>query len=182
MFSISKRGSRHPLTFPAILTTASLCCLLMSPQIAAVPISTDPNGFSGFHWGIRLADNPELIEVESTEHIQAFEFKDRLPMIGNTVVESLRFVTYDRQFARVVIRYKGVTTHNQILHHLQSLFGPIDRAPGSMMRGLNQQFTWRGTETEVNLTYDSGRESGAIFIESRTLAPRFNDVLPEHAF
>jgi hypothetical protein len=51
-----------------------------------------------------------------------------------------------------------------------------------MMRGLNQQFTWRNQNTEVNLSYRSYQDRGTVFIESRTLAPRFIDVLPNDAF
>ncbi|MDC8446888.1 MAG: hypothetical protein LV473_00875 [Nitrospira sp.] len=102
--------------------------------------------------------------------------------LGEATVDSLRFVTFDEQFARVTIHYRGNQTHNQILTHLQSLFGPIERIPGSMMRGLNQQFTWRGPNTEVNLTYQENMTRGFVSIESRTLAPRFNDILPEHGF
>jgi hypothetical protein len=51
-----------------------------------------------------------------------------------------------------------------------------------MMRGLNQQFTLRSDETEVRLTYQSFQERGNVFIESRTLSPRFNDVLADSAY
>lgn len=88
-------------------------------------------------------------------------------------MDVLRFIT---------IRYHGQRSHDEILGYLQTKYGPIERLPGSMIRGPNQQSTWRGHETEVNLTYNDGQERGYIFIESRTLAPRFNDVLPEHAF
>ena len=50
-----------------------------------------------------------------------------------------------------------------------------------MTRGLNQQYNWRGTETEINLTYQAGTERGYIFIDSRTLAPRFNDDITDSA-
>jgi hypothetical protein len=48
-----------------------------------------------------------------------------------------------------------------------------------MMRGLNQQFNWRGPNTEANLTYQENVERGFVSIESRNLSPRFNDFLPE---
>jgi hypothetical protein len=58
----------------------------------------------------------------------------------------------------------------------------LQELPASMMRGTSQQFTWRMGETDVNLTYQSFQERGTVFIESRTLAPRFNDVLHENAY
>ena len=50
-----------------------------------------------------------------------------------------------------------------------------------MARGLNQQYNWRGSDTEINLTYQAGTERGYIFIDSRTLAPRFNDYITDSA-
>jgi hypothetical protein len=138
--------------------------------------------FYGIPWGANLAEHNELKLVESTEHVQSYEWKDRTPLLGEAKLSLLRFVATDGQFARVAIRYSGEKNHAHVLTYLQSIFGPTERAPGSMMRGLNQQFTWRSDETEVNLTYQSFQERGSVFIESRTLAPRFNDVLPDSAY
>lgn len=171
------------MRFSLLMVGSALWGVLILPShLAAGPMTTDPNGFYGFQWGTSLSDVQDLIKVESGEHVQTYELKRGAPKLGEATVDSIRFVTFDEQFARVTIHYRGNQTHNQILTHLQSLFGPIERIPGSMMRGLNQQFTWRGSQTEVNLSYDGGRERGHLFIESRTLAPRFNDDLPEHAF
>lgn len=135
--------------------------------------TTEFRGFYGIPWGASLAERNELKLVESTEHIQGYELKDGSPLLGEAKVSMLRFVATDGQFARVAIRYSGEKNHAHMLTYLQSIFGPIERSPGSMMRGLNQQFTWRSDETEVNLTYRSYQERGSVFIESRTLAPRF---------
>jgi len=143
---------------------------------------TEFKGFYGIPWGANLAEHTELKLVDSTEHVQTYELKEGPPVLGEVNLSMLRFVATDRQFARVAIRYTGEKNHAQILTHLQSIFGPTERSPGSMMRGLNQQFTWRSEETEVNLTYQSFQERGSVFIESRTLAPRFNDVLPDSAY
>lgn len=161
------------------LGSVFLWACIVVPHIAAGPMTVDPNGFYGFQWGILLADVQDLIKVESGEHIQKYELKHGLPKVGDALVDSLRFVTFDGQFARVTIHYHGGETHNKLMAHLESLFGPIDRTPGAMMRGLSQQSTWRGPQTEINLTYDGTQERGYIFIENRTLAPRFNDSLPE---
>jgi len=64
---------------------------------------------------------------------------------------------------------------------MEQRYGPLQRIPGQMMRGLNQQYTWRGTESEINLTYHASTERGFIFLESRTLAPRFNDQIGDSA-
>jgi hypothetical protein len=123
-----------------------------------------------------------LVQVESADPIQSYELKNGPPQLDDAKVDVLRFVAIEGALARVSIRYSGNKTHARILAYFESHYGSFDRTPGSMMRGLNQQFTWRGTETEVNLTYESYRERGNVFVESRTLAPRFSDVLPEHGY
>lgn len=159
-----------------------LLFLIMPPQTPAGPMTTDRNGFYGFQWGTPLADLQGLITVESGEQVQVYELKQGPPQLGDAKVDVFRLVTIEGQFARVSIRYHGQETHRQVLAYLQSEFGPVERTPGSMMRGLDQQFTWRGPDTEVNLTFEGMRDRGSVFIESRTLAPRFNDVLPEHSY
>src|SRR5438132_6835285 len=182
MTNVADVHFRHQLLLGGLVGVGLLMCPFIPSSVLGGDMAKDPNGFYGITWGAPLADVLDLIQVESGEHIQAYELKHGLPKVGDAAVESLRFVTFDRQFARVTIHYQGSQTHNQIMTHLQSLFGPVDRTPGAMIRGLNQQFTWRGPQTEVNLTYDGAQERGTIFIESRTLAPRFNYVLSEHAF
>ena len=105
---------------------------------------TEIKGFYGIPWGANLAERNELRLVEETEHVESYELKDGSPLLGEAKLSMLRFVATDGQFARVAIRYSGEKNHAEILRYLQSIFGPIDeRSPGSMMRGLNQQFTWR---------------------------------------
>ncbi|MGE0468653.1 MAG: hypothetical protein AB7L09_07800 [Nitrospira sp.] len=96
-------------------------------------------------------------------------------------MSSILYVSLDDRFARVVIRYEGEQVHKQVLRHLEGRFGQLDRVPGQMARGLTQQYNWRGTDTEINLTYQAGTERGYIFIDSRTLAPRFNDDITDSA-
>ena len=56
-------------------------------------------------------------------------------------VDCLRFISIDCQFARVAVRYHGQRSHDEILDSLQTEYGPIERLPGSMIRGLSQPFT-----------------------------------------
>ncbi len=153
--------------------------------LAALPLRVDGNeggGFHGIRWGANLAEVPDLTLTESASRVQTYEHKHGPPRLGEAELEMMRFVAIDGRFARVSIRYAGEENHARLLAFLQARFGPIEREPGSMLRGLNQQFTWRTADTMVNLTYRSDRERGDLFIESRTFAPRFMDILPEHAF
>jgi len=148
----------------------------------AVPMVSDPNGFSGITWGASLNDRPELALITTANRIKEYDRKSGPLQFGDAAVDTMRFSTVDGKFARVTIRYKGKDTLAKVLVHLQRLYGPLDRTPGQMMRGANQQYNWRGTDTEVNMTFDGMGERGFLFIESTVLAPRFNDSLSESAY
>jgi hypothetical protein len=143
---------------------------------------SDPNGYHGIPWGAKLNEAADLTFVKSVERQSEFDFKDGIPPLGEAKVETMRFIAIDGQFARVIIRYTGRGTHDKVLAYLQGQYGPLDRTPGSMMRGLNQQFNWRGDTTEVNLVYEAARDRGYVFIESRTLAGKFNEGINEHGY
>ncbi len=113
--------------------------------------------------------------------MKEFQFKDAAPSFAGIPVDSVRLSAVDEQFARVTVRYQGEKTHRHILQYLEQQFGAIERLPGQMMRGLNQQYNWRGSDSEINLTYQAGTERGFIFLDSRTLAPRFNDQITDSA-
>jgi hypothetical protein len=147
----------------------------------AVPLVNDPNGFQNLTWGATLTTRPDLEVTRAGPHVNEFQLRNGAPSYGGIPVESLRFLSVDDQFARVTIRYQGDDRHKQILAYLEQRFGTLERVPGQMMRGLNQQYTWRGTDTEINLTYHANTERGFIFIDSRTLAPRFNDRITDSA-
>ena len=147
--------------------------------VHAVPLLNDPKGFHDIAWGVPLTARSELEVTRAGPHVNEYRLKNEATAFAGVPVESIRFLTVDQLFARVTIRYRGESSHQEILAYLQQQFGPLERLPGQMMRGLNQQYNWRGAETEINLTYNAGSERGFIFIDSRSLAPRFNDQLTD---
>lgn len=147
----------------------------------AITMTNDPQGFHQIPWGVPLADIPELSITRTNSHTTDYEFRDRLPVYADIPVESLQLSTVDAQFARVTVRYQGARTHAKVLQFLEQTYGAIERLPGQMMRGLNQQYTWRGPDTEITLTYQANRDRGFLFIESRNLAPRFQDRIADTA-
>jgi hypothetical protein len=159
-----------------------LLCLSHHPVLAhAVPMQNDPNGFQSLPWGVTLAARPDLEITRAGPHVNEYQLKNYPPSYAGVPVESLRFLSVDEQFARVTIHYQGGDRHKQILAYLERQFGSLERVPGQMMRGLNQQYTWRGADTEINMTYHADTERGFVFIDSRTLAPRFNDRITDSA-
>jgi hypothetical protein len=156
--------------------------MLSGPMLAgAVSMTNDPKGFRNIVWGTALMARADLEATRQGPHIIDYRFKDSPPTFADIPVESLQLSTVDDQFARVTVRYRGEDTHKKILAYLESEFGRMERLPGQMLRGLNQQYNWRGNESEINVTYQAGTERGYLFIDSRTLAPRFNDLLADTA-
>jgi hypothetical protein len=161
---------------------AALFTIMIGVVVAwAVPMTNDPKGFHDIPWGTVLSSRQDLETIRSSSHIVEYLRKEGVSSFAGAEMSSIRYVSLDDQFARVVIRYEGEQVHKQVLNHLEGRFGQLDRIPGQMARGLTQQYNWRGTDTEINLTYQAGTERGYIFIDSRTLAPRFNDDITDSA-
>jgi hypothetical protein len=174
-------GLQRPHIARYLALLGFLLCLSRPFPVHAVPMVNDPNGFQSLAWGIALTTRPDLEIARAGPHINEYQLKDSPPSYAGVPVESLHLVSVDEQFARVTIHYHGNDRHKQILAYLERQFGSLERIPGQMMRGLNQQYTWRGTETEINVTYHANTERGFIFIDSRTLAPLFNDHMSDSA-
>ena len=155
--------------------------LLTAGPVSAITMANDPHGYHNLRWGMPLADISDLMVTHEDTHTTDYIYRDRRPVYADIPVDSVLLSTVDAQFARVTIRYSGVQAHKQVLQYLEGTYGAIERLPGQMMRGLNQQYTWRGSETEISLTYEANRDRGFIFIESRNLAPRFQDRMSDTA-
>ena len=147
----------------------------------AVSMAKDPKGFRDIAWGSSLAARSDLSVARTGPNVTEYVFKELAPSFADVPVLSVRLSSVDEQFARVTIRYQGEDAHKRIMAYLEREFGPIERIPGQMMRGLNQQYNWRGTDSEINVTYQASTERGFIFIDSRNLAPRFNDNIADSA-
>jgi hypothetical protein len=150
------------------------------PPASAGTMSNDPQGFHDIPWGVTLSERGDVEPTRTGSHVSEYRLKEP-PVFAGIEMASIALVSVDDQFARVIVRYQGEQTHKRVLRYLETQFGPIERIPGQMARGLNQQYNWRGPESEINLTYQAGTERGHIFIDSRSLAPRFNDHLTDSA-
>lgn len=149
------------------------------PSALATTMVNDPRGYRGVAWGASLVSNTDYAVYRPGTSITDYRPVEGPPRYADQQVDSITLSTVDDQFARVTIRYRGEATHKQILSYLEASYGRVERIPGQMTRGLNQQYNWRGPETEINLTYEGHQERGYLFIESRTLSPRFNDGLTD---
>jgi hypothetical protein len=162
------------------LWRTSLACLffsllLLGASAFAVPMQNDPNGFEGIPWGATFSETDTFIKIEDTGKSQTYELKTGAPSLGPGRVDSMRFVTSEGKFARVIVRYQGSVTHDRILAYLQSLYGPLDRTPGQFAGGSIKFFSWTGFETDVNLRYETGTDRGIIFFESQELRRKMTE-------
>lgn len=155
--------------------------LISITPLWAVPMVNDPKGFHDIAWGTSLRARQDLETIHSGTHVTEYRPKTHRSTFAGVEMTSILYVSVDDQFARVTIRYEGEQVHKQVLNFLEAQFGSLQRVPGQMARGLNQQYTWRGSDTEITVTYQAGTERGYLFIDSRTLAPRFNDDITDSA-
>jgi len=167
--------------FWSLLTLFILGLVLPPDSSSAVPMKNDPKGFQDIPWGSPLTTRRDLEVIRSGTHVTEYRMRDGVTTFAGADMTSILYLSFDDQFARVTIRYQGQSAHQQVLEFLENRYGVIQRIPGQMARGLNQQYMWRGPETEINVTYQAGTERGYIFIDSRTLAPRFNDEIGDSA-
>ncbi|MDD9859354.1 MAG: hypothetical protein OXU40_02770 [Nitrospira sp.] len=153
---------------------------LPSPLVAANTTTDHIPGFQGIPWGSPLSARPQLVLVDPDDRVDIYEYRKSPPRFAQEPVESIKLYAIDDQFARVMIRYRNEATHNHIKQALVSQFGEIRHHPGAMVRGLNQEYSWRLEETEINLSYRGLGERGLLVIQSRILAPRFLELLSDH--
>ncbi|RMH31329.1 MAG: hypothetical protein D6690_16755 [Nitrospirae bacterium] len=152
-----------------------------SPALART-MENDPAGFYGIKWGSDVTDLPGLVKVDTDRNVETYMVQSPSPAIEGIPVDSIKLTTINGKLAQVAIRYHGDSTHQSLLKYLESKYGDIELPPGSMMRGLSQHYSWRGTETVISVTYREFRQQGYVFVESRILAPRFLDSISEHSF
>lgn len=175
-------------TFPGVPYPRKWCWFLLffllwsHSAIAGTAIEHDPQGFLGIPWGNSLQENEEFIEIDETNIVRTFTLKEGKPRVGGVPMESMKLYTLKGKYARAIFHYRGETTHESLMHFLEATYGKTDIAQGGMMRGLNQQYTWRGPETEITVTYHGFRERGVLAAESRVLAPLFFDAFPDQAY
>ena len=154
----------------------------MTSTLGGTSIKNDPLGFWGIQWGKPLAGREDLTKIESIETLQIYAPTTENFQVEGIPVDRVKLYELNNQFARALFHYRGESTHNSLLKFLESRFGKTNQAYGSMMRGLNQHYSWRGSETEISITYHGFRERGVLTAESRILAPRFLDVYSDHSF
>ena len=169
-----------PRRVPFLLSLLLLFLWLPELLLAANPTPAPQPGFQGIPWGSALAELSQLVLVEPDGRVDIFEYKESPPRFANGPVEAIKLYAIDAQFARVMIRYRAEETHNRIKDALESEYGKIQHSRGSMIRGLNQEYSWRLEETEISLSYRELGERGLLTIQSRILAPRFLELMSDH--
>jgi len=156
--------------------------VLAGTAISGTPIEEDPKGFYGIPWGNPLANRKDLKEIDVSNTLRVYTLKKGNPHVEGIPMESVKLYGLDDQYARALFRYKGAATHKSLMQYLEDHFGKSGPSHGRMMRGLNQQYTWRGPDTEITITYHGFREQGFLAAESRILSPKFLHVHGDYSF
>ena len=162
-----ERSSRYTATLFFLLGWAS--------SVLAVPIVNDPNGFENLPWGTLWSEMEQFVKIDDTGRVRTYELNGRTPRLGTTIVDSLKFTTFENKFGRVTVRYSVTEAHEDIMRYLQSQYGPLDHTPGQIAVGSVKVYAWHGVHTEVTLRFESRFERGIIFYESRTLPEKLVD-------
>ena len=178
MLNIPMDPTFHLRVFSSIV---SLIIGLSTPCLAGT-IENDPMGFYGIKWGHSLVNHPKLSQIDSEKEIAFYRTKNSNPTAWGTPVQSIKFLTLNDQFAQAQIHYRGEKSHQAILRYLEGSYGKNSRSPGSMMRGLNQQYWWRGAVTEISMSYHGLTERGFISIQSRILAAGLLNAVSDQTF
>jgi hypothetical protein len=165
-----------------IFLTVCACLFLCTPVLSATRIEQDPKGFFGTLWGKSLENRSDLKEIDTLNTLRIYTVKTGPPQVEGIEMESVKLYTLDEKYARALFHYEGEATHKSLLHYLETRFGKTENPYGSMMRGLSQQYTWRGPETEITLTYHGFRERGFLAVESRIYSPLFLDAISDHSY
>ncbi len=156
--------------------------VLIGTTFGGTPIKQDPKGFLDIEWGNPLANRNDLEQIDASQSLHVYTFKQKELHVNGIPMESVKLYSVDDQYARAHFHYKGATTHQSLLQYLEGKFGKNDPLHGGMVRGLNQQYTWRGPETEITITYHGFRERGFLAAESRILAPKFLKAHGDYSF
>lgn len=154
----------------------TLAAWLPCPAAHAVPMTNDPRDFEGIPWGAELKESDDFQVVDRSPRIVTFERKNGPPSFGGHAVESMKFVSIDGKFSRVTIRYHSLEAHKGIVSYLESRFGALDRTPGQFANASIQTLNWKGSDTDIMLTFNPQSQRGIIFYESQSLAQRMYPV------
>ena len=165
-----------------IIFIICFCLLPWTPVLSATSSENDPKGFFGSLWGHSLQDRSDLKAIDSIDSLHIYTIKCGPPLLESIEMESVKLYTVDGKYARALFHYQGEAIHNAILQYLRNEFGKNNERYGSMIRGLSQQYTWRGPETEITVTYHGFRERGTLTVEGRIYAPLFLDTLSENSY
>jgi hypothetical protein len=153
-----------------------LATSLSLPAAQAVPMINDPRDFEGIPWGAELKESDDFLVVDRSPRMVTYERKDGPPPFGGHSVESMKFVAIDGKFSRVTIRYQSLEAHRGIVAYLESRFGLLDRTPGQIANASIQTLNWKGSETDIMLTFNPQTQQGIIFYESQSLAQRIYPI------
>lgn len=145
------------------------------PPADAAMMHDESSGFRGNLWGAAPHDCPSLSFVTTlglTDSKKKVDLYDRstVGIILNGVSFSrIRYRFLDNKLESVQLSYEGRDSRDRLLQLMEQRFGGLTPGERRQLPGVE----WEGSETVVNLSYNSSTEKGSLWFISRALGAGF---------
>ena len=149
----------------------------ITPVLAA-KILDDPNGFNGYTWGMPLTKFPgfKLVrDLGSTDFVQdvgVYENPGETLTLNEAPLATIRYRFVENQLESISFRYTGRENRDKLVRWLEERYGKLTAPERRMVNAV----PWYGDQTVINLKYDVVTKEGTLYVFSKALSHRFNEV------
>ena len=166
---------------PSVRALAVALILVTGASIAsahAAKILDDPNGFNGYTWGTPLAKFPgfklvkDLGSTDFVKDIGVYENPGETLTLNEAPLGMIRYRFVENQLESISFRYTGRENRNKLVRWLEERYGKLTAPERRMVNALS----WFGDQTVINLKYDVATKNGVLYVFSKALSHRFNEV------
>jgi len=146
--------------------------------VRAANIPDDPGGFNGHTWGTPLAKFPgfKLVrDLGSTDFVDnngVYENPGETLTLNEAPLATIRYRFVENQLESISFRYTGRENRNKLVRWLEERYGKLTAPERRMVNALS----WFGDQTVINLKYDVATKNGVLYVFSKALSHRFNEV------
>lgn len=155
--------------------------LVIGASVTPVPaakILDDPNGFNGYTWGTPLAKFQgfrlvkDLGSTDFVKDVGVYENPGETLTLNEVPLATIRYRFVENQLESISFRYTGRENRDRLVRWLQERYGKLTAPERRMVNALS----WFGSQTVINLKYDVVTKEGMLYVFSKALSHRFNEV------
>ena len=146
--------------------------------VPAAKILDDPNGFNGHAWGAPLAKFAgfklvkDLGSTDFVKDVGVYENPGETLTLNEVPMATIRYRFVENQLESISFRYTGRENRNKLVRWLEERYGKLTAPERRMVNALS----WFGDQTVINLKYDVVTKNGVLYVFSKALSHRFNEV------